>query len=677
MSWQSAERTATNPQTGEQVAFVGGQWVPYSRSATNPQTGERMFFVEGAAVQPSTTAAGVSGAITRGLAIPAAGAALGAAAGAPFAGVGAIPGAAAGATAATVAQFVGDPIIRLVNSTLGTQFTEPTQAMEAFLTRIGVAQPKTEAERIVQATAAGAAGGAGGVAAGRAIQAAAGPSSPAAREVGRVMAAQPTMQVAGGAGSGAAGQLAQEADLGLPAQIGASLVGGVAGSAAAAPRRVRVPSTGLAARTEEATSRGIPVMTSDVVPPETFAGKSAQQIGERVPFAGTGQVRAQQQQARISAVRDLLRQYGADDAANVSDDIMRDLATKRANELSKYTKLKSEVIDRLDAQGTVPVTRATAAIDNEIARLQGLRSEANAPVINILQDWKMSLQDQGLNNIETLRKQIGERFKAPELSSVRSTGEGALSSIYGPLREDMRDFITNVGERRDVTKWTVANKRLSELAGELDMGTLKSVLRSGKATPESVDRLLFSAKPSEVRQLYSGLTPAGRENARTSILARAASKANFELEDGTQAFSPEKFNAELKRLQPQIGIFFRNEGGVNHRDQVDGLSRALTLTRRAGQAGVSTSTGQQAVPFVAGSVLAELLGTFGASAVAAGTVGAAARAYESAPVRNLMIRLGKTVPNSKEEAALFKRLTATIQTQSEQAPAAIATEQEE
>ena len=679
MNWQPAESTATNPGTGERIALVGGQWMPYSESATNPQTGQRLVLVGApASREPSTTVAGLTGAVTRGLAPVAAGAALGAAAGAPLAGVGAVPGAVAGAGAATLAQFVGDPIVRLVNSTLGTQFTEPTQAMESLLTRIGVAQPRTEAERIVQATTAGAAGGGGTVALGRTMMQRPPSVSPTvSQNVGRVLAQQPTLQLAGGAGAGAGGQIAQEAELGPLAQIGASLAGGVAGATAAAPRRVRVPSTGLAARTEEAASRNIPVMTSDVIPPDTFMGRAAQQIGERIPLAGTGPVRAQQQQARIEAVRDTLRQYGATDAAGVRDDVMRDLATKRGDDLSKYAKLKGEVIDRLDAQGTVPVTRATAAIDSQIARLQGLKSEANTPVINILEDWKMSLQGQGLNNIETLRKQIGEAFKAPELSSVRSTGEKALSSVYDPLREDMRDFITRVGERRDVTKWTVANKRLSELAGELDMGTLKSVLRSGNATPESVDRLLFSAKPSEVRQLYSGLTPAGRANARTSILSRAAEKSTFNLEDGSSAFSPEKFNAELKRLQPQIGIFFRNDGSGNHKDQVEGLSRALTLTRRAGQANVTTPTGQQAVPFVAGSFLVDLLGSLGASFTAAGVTGLAARAYESAPVRNLMIKLGKAAPNSPEEAALLRRLVSVVQTQSDQIGPAIQPEDQQ
>jgi hypothetical protein len=534
----------------------------------------------------------------------------------------------------------------------------PTQAMEDLLTRIGVAQPKTEAERIVQATSAGAAGAGGMAALGRTVQTLAGQASPVTREVGRMLATQPATQVAGGAGAGLAGQAAQEAGAGPLGQIGASLVGGVAG-AAAVPRRTPMPR--VAGTVEEATQRGIPVLTSDVMPPETFMGKAAQRVGERIPLVGTGPTRAAQQRARIEATRDLLRQYGAEDVANVSDDVMRDLANKRAADLNKYSSLKNEVIDRLDAAGPVPVPSATQAIDAKVAELQGLRSEQYTPIINVLQDWKASLQNQGLSNVETLRKQIGEAFSAPELASIRTAGEKALSSVYGPLKQDMEAFITATGQRRDVTKWKLADKRLSDLAGELDMNALKSVLRSGDVTPEVVDRLLFSKKPSEVGQLYKSLTPAGQANARTAILSRAAEKAYYQLEDGTRMFSPEKFNAEIKRLKPQIGVFFRGDD----LKQVEGLSRALTLTRRAGEAGVATATGQEAVPFVAGGVLAEMLGTMGATIAAAGGIGATARLYESAPVRNLMIQLGRTAPGSAEQAALAKRLMSVIQTQSE------------
>ena len=120
----------------------------------------------------STTATGLAGAATRGVALPAAGAALGAMIGAPFAGVGAVPGAIAGAGAATLAGMVADPIVGSINSMFGTTYTLPTDALQDLLTRVGVAEPRTAAERIIQTTAAGASGSVGGIAAGQALQAA-------------------------------------------------------------------------------------------------------------------------------------------------------------------------------------------------------------------------------------------------------------------------------------------------------------------------------------------------------------------------------------------------------------------------------------------------------------------------------------------------------------------------
>ena len=185
---------------------------------------------------PSTTATGLAGAATRGLALPAAGALAGAAMGAPFAGVGAIPGAIAGAGAATLAGMVGDPIVSGINSLFGTKYTLPTDAMEDLLTRVGVAQPRTAAERIVQTTAAGTSGGAGGVALGKAVEAAA--AGPVARGVGQLMATTPGLQTISGGTAGAAGGLAKEAGAGPVGQIVATIGGAFVPSIPAATKAV-------------------------------------------------------------------------------------------------------------------------------------------------------------------------------------------------------------------------------------------------------------------------------------------------------------------------------------------------------------------------------------------------------------------------------------------------------
>lgn len=568
-----------------------------------------------------------------------------------------------------LAGIVIDPVTRLANIALPGTAQIPTmqQATAQVLDAAGFPQPRDAVERMVNQAIQGVSGAGGMAAAGRVAQTAA---APVTREVGRLLAAQPVAQMAGGAGAGAAGQAVREAGGTPGGEIAASLLGGVAGGAAAAramaPARAPATAPKVQPIVEEAGRRGVPVMTSDVVPPETFIGKAAQRLGERIPIAGTGPLRAEQQQARIDAVRNVLRDFGADDAANLSDDIMKDLATKRSAEIQKYANSKKGVINRLADKGTVPVPRALAAIDDQISDLTRRRTEGSDEAIQRLQQIKTDVQDRDLFQIEAYRQdELAKIFMddpaRPMSIAARDAGEKAMRAIYGPVREDMIDFIKKTGERRDVDKFMVANKRLNETANELKMASLKSVLKSGEQTPEVVNRLLFGQKPSEIRQLYSGLTPAGRANARASILAQAADKAKFELQDGTKMFSPEKFSAEIKRLQPQIGVFFRGDD----LKQVEGLSRVLNLTRRAGEAGVATPTGQEAVPFVAGSALQSFLGSFGGTLAAAGGIGLAARVYESAPVRNLMMQLGTAKRGSAEEAAIVKRLLATIETQSE------------
>lgn len=612
--------------------------------------------------EQNTTAQGLMGAAIRGMTPIATGAALGAAAGAPLAGIGAIPGAVAGAGAAGLAMTVGDPIVSGINSLLGTKYTMPTKAMEDFLTRIGVPQAKTEAERIVQSTLTGASGAGGMAAAGKTIQTAAGAGAPVTREVGRMLATQPTMQVAGGAGAGLAGQVAQEAGLGPGGQLAASLAGGMGGARLAQPRSLQVAPATMQGAVKQAKELNVPVLTSDVAPPTSASAKVIQLVGERMPITGTGPVRVAQQKSRIEAVRNLLRDFGAEDAAKASDDVMADLASKRSADLKKYTGAKTEVIDRLNQSGTVPMTNTIQAIDDQIAKLQSLNLPDLAPVITKLDGWKQSLQGQNLTNIEQIRKVIGDTFKSPELANVRGVGEKALSGIYKPYKQDMESFITQVGERRDVTKWKVADKRLAEMAGELDMGTLKSVLKRGDATPEVIGQMLLSKKPSEVNQLYRSLTPTGRANARSSLLFEATKKAKSEMPDGSITFDPNIFNAELNRLKPQIGVFFKGDD----LQQVEGLSRVLDLTKRASEANKISGFTQTGAPLSAAAIASAMGGGLSGFLSTLGTataIGVITRMYESAPVRNLMIKIPRTIPGSKEEAALMKRLNSTMQTE--------------
>jgi len=600
---------------------------------------------------PRTDLAGLMGGVVRGAGPTAMGAATGAAIGAPFAGVGAVPGAAIGAMAGGLTQIAGDPIVSLVNRVLGTNYTLPTVALSDLFTKLGVAEPDTAAERIVQATAQGVAGAGGSVALGQTMQAGQGLTQTMKGTIGGMLADSPVAQYGGGAGSAAASQGAEELGAGPIAQLGAGLAGGVVGAGLSNINLVRSTKPPI----EEAASAGVRVMTSDVRPPNTFVGKWIRNLGERIPIVGTGTLRSAQQAERAAAVRSIIRQYGADDVANLADDIVDDLLTTRRSRLSQFTGAKEEVIEAMtDTDIAVGVQRTLDAIDVQVTQLKSLNTREVQPVISRLEDWAVAIQNQDLANIEVLRRQLGESFSAPSLVGVRSVSERALTNIYGPLRQDMTDYIKEFGTERLLTKWVTANNRLSEMAEEMAVPALKRVLNRGDATPEVVNNLLFSRNRSDVARMYRELTPDGRATARTAIIARAAERAGGEIPD------PDIFVREVKRLGDQVGVFF-NDGDAR---QLEGLMRVLEITSRAASASKGPSSIAMGVVPLSAAGIASYFGGgvkgFGLAIGGGAAYGLAARAYESVPVRNILMALPRVAQGSTQEAALLRRLFDTI-----------------
>jgi len=623
------------PQPPQMVPshVVGG---PLPDSVTNP-------------APPETTAAGLAGAATRGAGPYAASLAVGPEGPAVVAGF----------------KLIGDPLTDGLNSILDHLGVDPkyhqispSGALNLLMDKLGVSKPRTTAERVTQAAAETGANALGTVGLGQQLvkQAAPGTLKAAA---GNLLAQNPTQQVVGAATAGASSETAKEMGFGPTGQTIAGVAGGLLGGSLAQPRTLK-NAYQLDTAVQNAEGLGIKPMTSDVLPPDTFASKWLQTAGEKIPFVGTGATRRAQQATRVQAVKDLLTEYGAGDVAQASDNVMADLLAKRGSDLTKYTVMKSDVVGKLANAGPVDVTRTVGEIDNQIAKLTALKTDAVKPVIDRLTDWKTAIQGQDLGNIETLRKQIGQAFQAPELTSVRDIGEKALTAIYNPLKEDIGSYIKTAGGTPDYNKWMVANQRLSQMSGELKNDTLRGVLQRGEQTPEVVQKMLFSQKPSDVAALSRNLTPQGQANARMAVLSKALEKAG-----GADNLSVDKFTNEVKRLGAPVGVLFK---GADEQ-RLQGLVRALDLTRRASVAANVPQNGMQAVPILAVDLLSKTLGgPMGATAGAA-TVGGLARLYESAPVRNLLMKLPIVKPGSAEEGAIFKRLLALQTTPNSPTPA--------
>jgi hypothetical protein len=569
-------------------------------------------------------------------------------------------------TAGDVLGIVGNPANAAVNALLGTNLS--TNLGETFREATGAPRGDPLASAINRGLGAAMTGLSGASLAARTLP-------QAGRQIAATLTELPTQQIIGGGTGAAASELTRQAGGGPVAQTIAGITAGVTPASVsnlARPRNVPAPSTAAPATTSTMESlispptgrdiirageqANIPIMTSDIRQPTTFLGATAQRAGERIPLVGTGGARATQQQARQDAVKDFL----IENAGTIPDDVqarlVADVSRKNADAVKKYTDAKKEVFANVSTAGTVPTNNTLKAIDDQITELSKLRTDAADEAVIKLQELREKLGDRDVYQMESYRKdELANAWRDTNLSIGASNRvQTAVKNLYKPFNEDLGKFILQNGGKNDYTKWRVSNARLSDGLEEAKRSTLKAILRNGEATPDLIDKMLFSSKKSDVSALYRSLTPEGQSLARMAIVSKVADEIG-----AAQGISPEKFMTKMINKADQIGVFFSK----GQQQEIKGLIQALNATRRGGSAAVQTQSGQENyIPLVlstlgAGTgVAADVLTTGGTGTALAAAFTAAVRTYESKPVRNLFAALSKTKSGSEQEQVIIGKI---------------------
>lgn len=386
---------------------------------------------------------------------------------------------------------------------------------------------------------------------------------------------------------------------------------------------------------------GIPITTSDVLPPKTFPGKALQQTAEKIPLAGTAGIRQEQQAMRQEAVQRVADQYGEFSY----DSIVNSLKTTK----DKVKRAAGNVIEsagqKVDSVGEIPLTNTIKAIDEAKTVLDKpgvLRTGTGLEDLARLSDTLGSAPQTftSLKENRTAFREIVDSLDPTARSQLTSREKSVLQSVQKAMTDDMEAAAKDALDPAEFLKWKRASAVYADEAKKLTRSKLKGILDKGDITPESVKGMLFSQNPSEIKLLYNSLSADGRANARSAIISKVVS----DLSKRQSGFTPNSFATELKKYQPQIGAFFKGA----ERKQIEGLRKALQATWRAQEASVTTQTGQQLIPIASiGGIILDPATTLGT----AGTLGGLARLYESAPVRNALLRLN----SAQQGSAQFER----------------------
>lgn len=400
----------------------------------------------------------------------------------------------------------------------------------------------------------------------------------------------------------------------------------------------------------ESKRTGIDVLTTDIFNPKSIFSRLSHQFAERIPFVGTGGKRAAQQEQRIKALQDL-------DAAVPQEPSQAIFDSLRASR-DKVKNAAGERLDRvaeiMDPLGRVPVEQTVASIDRAIASLTKPGKLPDPAALKDLENLKQTAINAGdnfslLREFRTDARSMAEKVDVTGRTQLRTAEKASFDNIVISLTKDLNNFVLNNSTPRDLNRYKQADKVYRREAINLTKSRLKTALDKGDVTPEVVNNLLFSSKPSEVKLLFNNLGSTGRANARFALYRKA-------LDDSVVAgeINPAKLITQLNKYEKNFNVFFRGDAKA----EFNGFKRLFESTQRAQTAGVITPTGQSLL-LPGGFALGTLVDTMTAI-YASVTVGLGARAWESAGVRNLLIRLGKSTPRGTLELDLLKILPAVL-----------------
>lgn len=410
-------------------------------------------------------------------------------------------------------------------------------------------------------------------------------------------------------------------DLGTGVVLGGAInqLGRAAGAAYRGIRGTIAPEAQQAI--QFANAADVPLHTTDVLQPNSRVGRMAQTTAENIPFAGTSTMRANQQEARSQLVDEFSSRFGEYDPSIVVGSLKA-----KTSGIKRAAGNRLEQVQSAMAGVSIQPTRALQQIDDEISSLQKLGKVADNDTISKLQAYRDELAagNVDLQQLSNLRSQFRQDVKG-ERVVMPNRSDAAIQRVYKAMTGDIDNSIGQNLGNDTLRRYKQANAVYADEASKLQNTRLKNVIMKGDLTPEVVNNMLFSKNKSEVQNLYRSVGQVGRAQMRNGIIGKAMEKSGG---------SPDQFLRQVNLMSNQTGIAFKGRDAA----YLKGLKNYLESTKRAGQAGVTTPTGQQTIPFILGIGSATNPALVGAGA----GYGLLARMYESEPARNAMLRLANT-----------------------------------
>lgn len=386
---------------------------------------------------------------------------------------------------------------------------------------------------------------------------------------------------------------------------------------------------------DSAESMGVTPMTSDVARPISqlgAAGKGLVQGGEGA-LLGTGSKRAEQYATRSKLVSNYLDRFGDYNP----DSVVKSLT----NTLKGRKEAAGSVIDDVTTKmGRTPVdtTNTINALDNAIARQERLGSSANQGLLSSLKNLKSEL-DGGDLDFDLLR-QHRTAFRSNVQGDAMvfpNQAKATTNMVENAMSRDLRNSVGKSLGSQEASAYLRANSDYANIYNKVLNKRIVNTLNrsSNEATPELINSVVYSRKPSDIQRIWGALDGSGRNAMRAAYVSKIAEKAGN---------SPAKFITEVNKLKSQAGgqIYSTIFTG-SHMKELNALHDVLQSTARSDSANVVSQTGQALANPIR---LSAAIPSLGQSLAAEAGYGLMMRVYESKSTRNALLRLANVKPGT-------------------------------
>ena len=398
--------------------------------------------------------------------------------------------------------------------------------------------------------------------------------------------------------------------------------------------------------------RPVVVTTQDAVPEaHTPFRHLLLKMVERMPLTGTGALREAQKNERVEMLRWMAARYGVNLNTNYGHRLTQALNANQGARMTAAQTAMGEATEAL-AENDIILRDFRFQILDLIDAEQRLGTLGDQGVINLLNKVRNQIwQGVGTQPGQRMPRDFGSMtdwltYLHDQAANASPNARAALGEVADALERDLLRHATEEGGEAGA-RWVAANQQLRQLVRQEERNTLRVLIEAGEVDEEVVRRTIFSGDEALTRALTDNLTESGMNNARAMYLRQGLWDAGWRagpVDDMTAtSIDAARFLKFLDDNPSQIQSLWPDEAD---RRMLEGMREYLRMTARAQQTG-------QGIGMAAAAQTG--FGT-GLNLVTLGIAGLAGNAYQSTPIRNMLIRLSEIRANPRLKDDIMNQL---------------------